>query len=62
MSAELLDASRRPAAVVETGSPLTLRVRARFHREVGDAVVGFLLNDSRGVHAYGTNTKEQQID
>jgi lipopolysaccharide transport system ATP-binding protein len=39
-----------------------VRVRARFNREVDDAVFGFLVNDSRGVHAYGTNTKEQQID
>ena len=62
VSAELLDASRRPAGVVETGTPLTVRVRARFNREVDDAVFGFLVNDSRGVHAYGTNTKEQQID
>jgi lipopolysaccharide transport system ATP-binding protein len=62
VSAELLDASRRPVGVVETGSPLTVRVRARFNREVDDAVFGFLVNDSRGVHAYGTNTKEQQID
>lgn len=62
LSAELLDSSRRPVSVVETGSPLTVRVRARFNREVDDAVFGFLVNDSRGVHAYGTNTKEQQID
>lgn len=62
VSAELLDASRRPVAVVDTGSPLQVRVRARFHREVDDAVFGVLINDSRGVHAYGTNTKEQQID
>jgi homopolymeric O-antigen transport system ATP-binding protein len=62
VSAELLDASRRPVGVVETGSPVLVRVRARFHREVDDAVFGFLVNDSRGVHAYGTNTKEQQID
>jgi ABC-type polysaccharide/polyol phosphate transport system ATPase subunit len=62
VSAELLDASRRTVGVVETGSPLTVRVRARFQREVDDAVFGFLINDSRGVHAYGTNTKEQQID
>jgi ABC-type polysaccharide/polyol phosphate transport system ATPase subunit len=60
--AELLDASRRPAAFVETGSPLTLRVRARFNREVDDAVFGFLVNNSHGIHAYGTNTKEQQIE
>jgi lipopolysaccharide transport system ATP-binding protein len=62
IGAELLDASRRPAGVVESGAPLTLRVRARFNRDADDAVVGFLLNDSRGVHAYGTNTKEQRID
>jgi lipopolysaccharide transport system ATP-binding protein len=62
VGAELLDASRRQAGVVESGSPLTLRVRARFNRDADDAVVGFLVNDSRGVHAYGTNTKEQQVD
>jgi ABC-type polysaccharide/polyol phosphate transport system ATPase subunit len=62
IGAELLDASRREAAVVESGTPLTLRIRARFNRDANDAVVGFLFNDSRGVHAYGTNTKEQQID
>ena len=62
VSAELLDAARRPVGVVETGSPLTVRVRARINREIDDAVFGFLINDSRGVHAYGTNTKEQQID
>ncbi|HVF43959.1 MAG TPA: ABC transporter ATP-binding protein [Pyrinomonadaceae bacterium] len=62
IGAELLDASRRQAGVVESGTPLTLRVRARFNRDTDDAVVGFLFNDSRGVHAYGTNTKEQRTD
>jgi ABC-type polysaccharide/polyol phosphate transport system ATPase subunit len=62
IGAELLDASRRQAGVVESGAPLTLRLRARFNRDADDAVVGFLVNDSRGVHAYGTNTKEQQVD
>ena len=62
VSAELLDASRRPVGVVETGSPLLVRMRARVLREVDDAVFGFLINDSRGVHAYGTNTKEQQVE
>jgi ABC-type polysaccharide/polyol phosphate transport system ATPase subunit len=62
VSAELLDAARRPVGVVETGSPLTVRMRARVGREVDDAVFGFLVNDSRGVHAYGTNTKEQRVE
>ena len=62
VSAELLDASRRPAGVVESGTALTLRVRARFQREVDDAVFGFLINNSHGIHVYGTNTKEQRIE
>jgi lipopolysaccharide transport system ATP-binding protein len=62
VSAELLDAARRTAEIVETGAPVTVRVRARFQRAADDVVVGFLITDRRGVHAYGTNTKEQQID
>jgi homopolymeric O-antigen transport system ATP-binding protein len=62
LSAEMLDATRRAVEIVETGEPLTVRVRARFNAEVEDAVVGFLIRNRHGVHAYGTNTKEQQID
>jgi ABC-type polysaccharide/polyol phosphate transport system ATPase subunit len=62
ISAQLLDASRRPAGIVETGTPLMVRVRVRFQREVDDAVVGFLINSSHGIHVYGTNTKEQRVD
>jgi lipopolysaccharide transport system ATP-binding protein len=58
---ELVDATRRAARVVETGAGLTLRARVRFARECAGAVVGFLIRDRHGVHAYGTNTKEQQI-
>jgi lipopolysaccharide transport system ATP-binding protein len=60
--AELQDATRRPARVVETGAELTLRLRVRFARATADAVVGFLIRDRHGVHAYGTNTKEQQLE
>jgi ABC-type polysaccharide/polyol phosphate transport system ATPase subunit len=62
VGAELLDATRRPVRVVETGAELSLRVRVRFDRNVDDAVVGFLINNGHGIHAYGTNTREQQID
>ncbi|HEU4596659.1 MAG TPA: ABC transporter ATP-binding protein [Pyrinomonadaceae bacterium] len=62
LSAEMLDATRRAVEIVETGEALTVRVRARFNAEVEDAVVGFLIRNRHGVHAYGTNTKEQQID
>jgi hypothetical protein len=48
--------------IVESGEPLTLRVLARFHHDVDDPVIGFLIRNSHGIHAYGTNTKEQQIE
>jgi hypothetical protein len=41
---------------------LTLRLRARFHHDVDDPVIGFLIRNSHGIHAYGTNTGEQQIE
>jgi lipopolysaccharide transport system ATP-binding protein len=61
VGAELLDATRRPVEVIETGAEMTVRVRARFRREVSDPVVGFLINNSHGIHAYGTNTHEQRL-
>jgi hypothetical protein len=48
--------------IVESGEPLTLRVVVRFNQDVDDPVIGFLLSNSHGIHAYGTNTKEQQIE
>ncbi|CAN5657653.1 ABC transporter ATP-binding protein [soil metagenome] len=62
VGAELTDAAHRRIEISETGEPLTARVIARFHREVDEPVVGFLIRNRHGIHAYGTNTKEQQIE
>ncbi len=62
LSAALLDGARRRVEIIETGEALTVRVRVRFHRDVDDAVVGFLIRNRHGLHAYGTNTKEQLVD
>jgi ABC-type polysaccharide/polyol phosphate transport system ATPase subunit len=61
VGAELTDAAHRRVEISETGEPLTVRVIARFHRDVDGPVVGFLIRNRHGIHAYGTNTKEQQI-
>lgn len=60
--AELLDARRRRVAVVETGEPLTARLRVKFKRDAEEPVVGFLIRNRHGIHAYGTNTKEQRTE
>jgi ABC-type polysaccharide/polyol phosphate transport system ATPase subunit len=62
IGADLVDASRAHVEIVESGEPLTLRVVAHFNQNVDEPVIGFLLRNSHGIHAYGTNTKEQQIE
>ena len=60
--AELVDTNNNRVEIVETGEPLTLRLLVRFNQEIEDPVVGFLIRNSHGIHAYGTNTKEQQVE
>ncbi len=62
IGAELLDTTGTHADVVESGTTLSLRVAVRFLRDIEDPVVGFLIRNRLGIHAYGTNTKEQQVD
>lgn len=62
VAAELLDASHRRAESVETGAPLTMRVLARCNRDLEAPVIGFLIRNRHGISAFGTNTKEQQIE
>jgi lipopolysaccharide transport system ATP-binding protein len=62
IGAELTDPTHARVEIVESGEPLTLRVLASFHHDVDDPVSGFLIRNSHGIHAYGTNTKEQQIE
>ena len=58
---ELRDSAGRRVQIVETGAPLTATVSVRFEREVESPVIGFLIRNRLGIHAYGTNSKEQQL-
>jgi homopolymeric O-antigen transport system ATP-binding protein len=62
LSVELLDAAMRPAEIVETGELLHVRVRVLFHSDVENPVCGFLIRNRHGIHVYGTNTEQQQVD
>ena len=62
LAADLLDAAQRRVETVETGEPLTIRVRARIKNNLDDPIIGFLIRNRHGISAYGTNTKEQQIE
>ena len=58
----LKDATDRELHVVESGEAVSLRVVARFLRDLEDPVIGFLIRNRHGIHVYGTNTKEQQVE
>jgi len=62
MGAELTDAAHARVEIVESGESLTLRTVVRFKHDLDDPVIGFLFTNSHGIRAYGTNTKEQQIE
>ena len=61
INTELCDSPGRRVQIVETGTPLTANVTVRFERQVDEPVIGFLIRNRVGIHAYGTNTQEQQI-
>ena len=61
LGVELMDASGRPVEIVQTGEALRLRMVTRFNRDVDEPVIGFLIRNRHGIHAYGTNTKELQL-
>jgi ABC-type polysaccharide/polyol phosphate transport system ATPase subunit len=62
LKVELLDASRRPVQLVETGESLLVRARVLFRENMEDAVCGFMIRNRHGIHLYGTNTQLQESD
>jgi ABC-type polysaccharide/polyol phosphate transport system ATPase subunit len=61
VGAELAGATGR-AEIIETGSPLTMKVAVRFNADIDDPVIGFLIRNRHGISAYGTNTYEQKLE
>lgn len=58
---DLLDASLRSVAMVETGQLVHVRVRVVFREDIEDPVYGFVIRNRHGINLYGTNTKVQGI-
>jgi lipopolysaccharide transport system ATP-binding protein len=62
VAAEITDSAQSAVEIVESGERLTLRMFTRFHQDIEEPVVGFLIRNRHGIHAYGTNTKEQEVE
>jgi lipopolysaccharide transport system ATP-binding protein len=61
VSIELRDAAHCRVEIVETGVPVSVRMRVLFHRDIKNPVFGFLIRNRHGVQVYGTNTEQQQL-
>lgn len=53
----LLNSQGEPCTTVQSGDPVTVRVRARFQRAVSEPVVGILIRNRLGIDVFGTNTR-----
>ena len=60
--AELSDATSHRTEIIETGTPLTMKVAVRFKADIADPVIGFLIRNRHGISAYGTNTLEHKLE
>jgi len=54
---EMLNHRGEATESITSGEPVTVRVRARFHRPVSDPMVGILVRTRIGMDVYGTNTR-----
>jgi hypothetical protein len=53
----LLNERGEPAELVDSGEPVSVRMRILFHRDVGHPVCGFMIRSRHGINIYGTNTE-----
>lgn len=60
IAADLRDSQGRPVSIVESGEQVTVCLVVVFKEQIVDPVLGFLIRNRHGIHAYGTNTEEQQ--
>jgi ABC-type polysaccharide/polyol phosphate transport system ATPase subunit len=61
LSAEILKDGLPCPEIIESGAALTVRLRARFKRDLRDPLFGFLIRNKHGINAYGANTDQKGV-
>ena len=49
------------SVTIEPGQPITISLRARFHRPSTEPIAGLLIRNRLGIDVYGTNTRVENI-
>jgi ABC-type polysaccharide/polyol phosphate transport system ATPase subunit len=61
-SIEILNSESVAATTLRSGEIATVRVEARFNRDVENPIVGMLIRNRLGMEIFGTNTRLEQIN
>jgi len=61
IDAEMLGRDGRPARVLESGEPVTVRVTSKFYADQPDPMVGIMIRTRIGMDVFGTNTKLEKL-
>ena len=61
IGAELINSTGQPADLIDSGEPLSARIRVRFNRDIEEPVFGFLIRNRHGISAYGANTEQKGL-
>jgi len=61
LSVDILRPGGEPAAVVQSGEEIAVRIRIEFVAPVENPVVGVLIRNRIGVNVYGTNTELEKV-
>jgi len=62
LSVGVLNRKGEPCQSLESGEPVEVRVRLRFHRSKSDPMVGILIRNRIGMEVYGTNTRLEHVE
>lgn len=58
----LLNRTGEPVRSVESGEPVTVRVRSYFRNPKADCMVGMLIRNRNGIEVFGTNTRLEEVE
>jgi homopolymeric O-antigen transport system ATP-binding protein len=61
VNVEMMNAVGEVRNAFNSGEPVSIRVAARFERDVENPVIGILIRNRLGIDVYGTNTRIEQI-
>ena len=62
LAATLLNDANEPIDLVDSGQPVTIRLRFVARQDLPNVVCGFMIRNRHGINVYGTNTEQRSLN